>query len=250
MKSLAQFEAEVNAERAKLTAKLDLVKLLPKAVLRWIGEGGFAPDGNTRLPDVGRSIEIIPWIVHDKFRGSEHVTYNVPDSYQGGEHLSSVHRQKFERDYIKAVLDVYEPYMQDVIAIKGRYASYVPESWDWENDRDYKDAAAIARGLFEVGMTVGAGYTNSDLTFYAMIGDKSVKVSIKVPFVGKLAPSPRRNQSAAITNWVFPETSKVEAENVFKRASVDRNSHGQPSGYELEWLFSSREILERQLNLI
>ena len=254
MKTLEQFDKEIAAKRKRLEKDHALVHALPTTgkSITWTGEGGW--DGNTRKPDVTRTIELAPWLVHSPFRGAEQVTFRAPDSLPGdqGEHVSSPHRAEFVRRYFLAVLDAFEPYIINTVAIKGRYASYVPESYDWENDRNYKDAVAIERGLFQLEKSISYGqnsYQTSKLEFYVCtdaIGPLQVSFDISDFPTHKAAPRPRRrtdNPESGIVSWDVPLPSSIGAAHVWRRGGADRSSGGAPWSYTLEWLFDSREAL-------
>lgn len=138
MKTIEQFEVEVAAKRARLEKDLALIKVLPTVgkTVTWTGENGWDEKGQLN-PPIEKTIEVCPRLVHSPFRGAEHVAYRVPDSIAGdqGENLSSKYRVEFARRYWRALLDTYEPYLIDIVAIKGRYASLVPESYDWKKTR-------------------------------------------------------------------------------------------------------------------
>lgn len=262
LKSLEEFDKEIAAKRKRLEKDHAVAHALPTngKILTWIGEGGFESDGNTRKPDVERTIEIVPHIVHSPFRGCEHVAFRAPYSTHGdgGEHVSSQHRTVFGRKYLRAVLDAFEPYLIDTVAVRGTYASYVPESFDWGNDKDYKDAIEVSRGLFEVEASMGTGqnhYTTARLSFYTRIESVGpVKVSFDLEGRGsqfmtyKLMPTPRyktrepRENSRPIA-WNVP--TGTGAVHLWRRA----DGGGEGYSYSCLWLYDSRDALETALGL-
>lgn len=249
MQTIEQFEAEIAKKRERLLKDIDLVKALPTQgqAVTWIGEGGFEQGGNTRKPDITRTVDLLPYIVHSPFRGHEHVAFQVPND-KTGEYQYSKHRKEFASKYLLALLDACEPYIIDTVAVRGTYASLMPSDYDYKANRDYKDAVEVSRGKFEVQISTGTGYTSASLVFYIHTQDAGtvqVSVSVDKDFATyKLLPRAHYSgdhHNAVIASWSFPNLSDVGAVNVFKRSNVDRNSYGQPSGYTLEWLFDSRE---------
>jgi len=262
MNSIEQFERDVEAKRARLLKDLALAKAaLPAPVtVTWVGENGWDNVGKPN-PPIEKSVDVAPWIIHSPFRGAEHIAFKAPDSCAGahGEHVTSEYREGFVRKYFLAVLDAFEPYIMDTVAIKGTYSSYVPESFDWAASRDYKDARILARGLFEVTTTIGEGYRSAELAFYVRhptAGPCKISFDLgrssfeRYPFkTDHLTPRPiyqgRRHgdDTRVPACWDFPELRDVGAAHLSYRGNTERNSHGVPSGYTLEWLFASRESL-------
>jgi len=254
MRTLEEFDREVAAKRARLEKDHALARALPTAgrTVTWLGENGWQADGRTRNPDIERSTEIAPWIIHSPFRGAERIAFRAPDSLAGdkGEHVSSQYRTTFVRKYLLAVLDAFEPYMINTVAIRGHYASYVPESFDWKKDKDYKDANEISRGLFVVNTAQNVGpqahYSKAELEFYARLeSGQVVNVSFDIGHsfsAYKLMPQPRyesQAHNARPRGWyVSTDTGAV---NVFRR------SGGDDYGYSCEWLFKSRADMERAI---
>lgn len=261
IKSLEQFEQETEAKRQRLLKDIELVAKLPTTgkVVNWTGEGGFEQDGNTRKPDVEKSLELLPSLVHSPFRGHEHVAFSFPDGYQEpGEYQYSKHRKEFVRGYLLAILDACEPYMVETVAVRGTYASLMPADFDYKSHRDYKDATEVSRGLFELESSQGEGYTSLKLSFYFHTEEAgTVEVSInldKEAHSYKLVARGHRagygdNRNAQIESWSFPSLADTGAVNLFKRANATRTCHGVPTGYTLEWLFDSREKMLAILGL-
>lgn len=261
MKSLEEFDKENEAKRARLLKDHAVAHALPTTgvVVAWTGEGGWESDGNTRKPDVEKSVGISPWIIHSPFRGAEHVAYKAPDGSKfdgGGEHVSSPHRKEFVRKYFAALLDTYAPCMLDMLAVKDpkRYASHVPSSFDYKAHRDYTNANEIARGLYEITVSTGKGYSSASLAFYVNVdGVGPVKISFTLDRdfpVWKLLPRAHYRGSydnAEPDSWTFPPLSQTGAVNMWKRSNCDRNQYGQPSGWTLEHLFATRADMERAL---
>jgi hypothetical protein len=259
MESLEQFEKNVQAKRERLLKDISLAKALPTAnkTITWTGENGWEADGNTRKPDVERTIEIAPYIVYTPFRGHEHVAFRAPDSYDGikGEHVSSKYRTSFVKQYLNELLNVCEPFIIPSIATRGTYAGTHAATYDYKANRDYKDAVEVARGFYEITVSNGSGYTSATLYFYIhteATGTVEISFDISRDFATwKLqarAQYDNDRHNAVPARWNFPSLSDVGAVNLFKRANADRNSYGQPSGYTLEWLFDSREAMEKAIN--
>lgn len=241
-KTLEQFEQEVAEKRERLLKNLELVKVLPTngKTVTWIGEGGFEKDGNTRKPDKEHTIAITPWIVHSPFRGHEHIAFQVPDN----EYRYSKHRAEFARLYLQAVLDACEPYMIPTKAIRGTYASLVAGNWDYKANRDYKDAQELTQGLYELEVSQGKGYLCLKLDFYIHIpecGTVQVSIDLNEFPAWKLAARSRCDNLGIPTSWSFPTVADVGAVHLFKRSNADRNEHGVPSGYTMEWLYGTRK---------
>jgi hypothetical protein len=259
LKSLEDFDKDNAAKRERLLKDHAIAHALPTngKLVTWIGEGGWEKDGNTRKPDVARSIDVAPWIVHGPFRGAEHVAYKAPDSLYGdkGEHDSSKPRAEFVSRYFAAVLDAFEPFTVSTLAIKGRYASHLPETFDYRANKDYADAKELARGLYEVTVSSGAGYTSAKLAFFANVpdvGPLQVSFDVDRPYgagfqTHKLHARCSSDRHGIPRNWNFPSASEFKAVNMWKRANSDRNQYGVPSGYTLEWLFATREDMERAI---
>lgn len=258
--SLEEFDRRNAEERAQLERELALAHALPTVgrIVTWTGENGWESDGNTRKPDVERSIELAPWIVHGPFRGSRHVAFKAPDSLCGekGEHVSSQHRKEFVRRYFAALLDTFEPYLVDTIAVKGTYASYVPETWDYEAHKDYADACEIARGLYGIEVS----QHSAKLVFNTAvpgIGPLKVSFELRDGYSGafqthKLNARPHydsNRENATVARWTFLVAADVEAVHVWCRANVTRTSHGVPDGYTMEWLYDTRDCMERAIGL-
>jgi hypothetical protein len=256
LQSIEDFEKEIAAKRELLRKQHNMLRLLPTTgkTVTWIGEGGWEKDGNTRKPDVERTIDIAPHIIHSKFRDAEHFAYKAPDSVAGetGEHVSSKHRPEFVRKYFLAVLDAYAPFMQDIVALRGTYASYVPDSWDWQKSRDYQDAEEVARGRFEVKATLAKGFTNCELSFYVVLPEIGpAQISFDLMKYGyssaafethKLMAQPHytsNSERATVDQWSYPAKYDIGAEEMLRR-STDGSSH-RPQGMTLEWLFATRE---------
>lgn len=261
MNSLEEFDRKNAAARAKLERELKLAHQLPTGgvTVTWIGEDGWKSDGNTRKPDIERTIDVAPWIIHDSFRGAAHVAYKAPDSLAGGkgEHVSSKHRSEFVRKYLRAVLDTYAPYVIDTVAVKGAYASYMPETFDWESHKDYADGREVNRGLYEIEASQGNGYSSAKLSFYARTdatGPVQVSFDLHQDFqthrMQARAHYDNDMHNAVPVRWSFPTLSDIGAVCVWKRSNGDRNRHGQPSGYTMEWLFDTREAMETAIGLV
>lgn len=259
MNSLEEFDRDNAAKRTKLAAQLELAHKLPTngVLVTWTGENGWESDGNTRKPDIERTIDVAPWIIHDSFRGAAHVAYKAPDSLgERGEHVSSKHRSEFVRKYLRAVLDTYEPHMIDTVAVKGTYASHMPESFDWESHRDYADGREVSRGLYEVEVSSGSGYSSAKLSFYARTGATGpVQVSFdlhqdfQTHRLQARAHYDNDRENAVPARWSFSTLADIGAVHLWKRGNGDRNRHGQPSGYTMEWLFDTREAMQAAIGL-
>lgn len=68
----------------------------------------------------------------------------------------------------------------------------------------------------------------------------------------KAMPRPRMSSDSAhasVISWSFPSPGDVGAVHCFKRSSADGHQRSVPSGYTLEWLFASREALEKLLGV-
>ncbi len=257
LKSIAEFEAQQRKELEEHKAKMSVVAVLPTngRTVTWVGEGGFESDGNTRKPDLQKTIQLVPYIVHGKFRDSHHVAFKIPGgSQEDGEYPYSQHRAEFRHAYIKSLLDACDPDIVELLAIKGRYASYVPASWDWENDRDYKDAELQDRGEYEIEASAGRGFSSIKLQFYVTTSLGAVKISIDVedcPRAHKLSPRPIYNHNvdierAVITEWKIPETSVTQATHVWRRGSGDSRNDSARA----EYLYANRTDVERALGLL
>lgn len=258
MQTLEAFDREIAAKRARLEKDHAVAHALPTATIEWIGENGWDSKGAPRDP-VTRTLALEPWIIHSSFRGAEHVAYKAPDSVAGdrGEHVSSKYRKEFVHKYLRALLDTYSPFVIDTRAIKGRYTSFVPESFDYKVHKNYADAEELARGCFVVRVDVGSGYRNADLEFYVRIqnvGPAKISFGLGDSFAyHSLRPVAAYDNvctNAAVVRWHLPRTAELGAEYRFARPGADLNSHGQPSSYSLEWLFSSREIVESAIGVM
>lgn len=262
LKSLEDFDKEIASKRARLEKDHALAHALPTVgkTITWMGENGWEPDGRTRKPDVERTIELVPWLIHAPFRGCEHVAFRAPDSLGGdkGEHVCSPHRAAFARKYLRAVLDAFEPHLIDTVAVRGGiYASLVPESFAWGEHKDYKDGHEMSRGLFEVQVTRAVGqyrYSSAALSFYTRTETTGpVRITFNLDTGGqlttyKLMPRPKyssRNPSenARPIGWETPNYADTDAVFVFRRRGGDEYS------YTCEWLYDSREALETALGL-
>lgn len=260
-KSLEEFDRETAAKRAELERQLELVKALPTTGRRvtWVGENGWDENGQAREP-IEKSIELVPWIVHGRFRGADHIVFRPPaggagtGSGEGGEHVSSPYRGEFARRYLAVIVEALEGYVIPTVAIRSaHYASYVWDGYDYRADRDYADARETARGGAVVRVqnhTGEHGFTSAKLEFYiiqfAQPRAHVTKVDVELgshsglPFPYRLMPQARRSSDhrlAEVASWVIPGKDQVGAVEMFRRSSADRNSHGCARGYTVEYLF-------------
>lgn len=251
LKSLEQFEKETAAKRAELERHLALAHKLPTngVMVTWTGEGGWEKDGNTRKPDIERSIELFPYIIHSPFRGAQHVAFKAPDTLtgEGGEHVSSQHRTAFVHRYLQTLLKACEPFMVETLAVRGTYASLVPETFNYKAHKDYSDAAELARGLYEVEVSEHSAkvswYINTSAT-----GPMQISFDLWGGSFGCYRLHARGIRSSdyersTVARWEFPSCDEVGAVHVFKRANTTRTTHGVPDGYTMEWLFDSTDAM-------
>jgi len=249
METIEEFDRKNAAKRAKLERDLTNARLLPTFGKRisWIGENGWDEKGQPREP-ISKSVELVPWIMHDStaYKAAEHVAFSFGDS----EHVSSKYRGDYCRKYLAALLDASEESMLDTVAVKGHYAGYFPETFDYQANRNYSDAVEVSRGLYvvKVGSATGShSYNSASLEWY-ISQPVPYKVSIDLGrdlFPYKLAPRPRftTSRTQAFGRDIAPQSWGVppeggDAVHRFKRLGTDRLS------CDVEYLFDCRETME------
>jgi len=235
VKTIQDLERELEQKRAKLLQDIALAKLLPTTgrTFTWLGDGGYV--GNDKQPDKEKSVPLDPWLFYDSFRGAQHVGYRAPDEYPNYGDLAS----RMRRDYVRAVHDAFAPYLVDINALKGTYATHTRANWDWQAHRDYSDAHIVATG--RVVLTVNASVEHSgsaSLKFYAAVPDAgTVEVSLDMPESHKLSPRPHGckrccDEIRAVDTWQLPPN---KAANTWKRGSGDHRK----LNCTVEYLYSS-----------
>ena len=267
IQSLEQFDKEAAAKRAELERVLNAAAGLPTVgrFVEWTGENGWDEKGAPREP-IAKRQELQPWILHGAcaYKEAEHVAFHFGDGGtfdKGGEPTGSKFRGDYVRAYLRGLLDACEPFMLDVIAWRGTYASYLNETFDpteaLRTARDWKDAKAIARGryLLSVDTHTGEhGYSRAELEFY-ISRPVPYKVSIDLSqalYPWKLAARPRyatsygAERNACPDSWDFPHVPT--AANVFKRASAGGYGRGA-RGYRLDYLFEKVEYVLEALGM-
>jgi hypothetical protein len=260
LKSLEDFDKEIAAKRARLEKDHALAHALPTVgvTVAWTGENGWDEQGKPR-PPISKTIALAPHIIHSPFRGAEHVAFRAPDSMvgEGGEHVSSTYRTEFVHKYLRALLDTCAPHMIDTVAIKGHYASNVPETFDYAAHRDYSDAEERARGLYEVEVSTGAGFTSAKLQFYIRTektGTVQVSFDLSRDFqVWRIMPRAVRRSAdverSLVRRWDLPSTGACHH---WRRGGADTawvDGASVPQSYTVEWLYDTREALEHDLGL-
>lgn len=212
------------AEIEKLREDMELAKALPTngKVVEWTGENGWDEKGVEREP-VKKQVSLSPYIFHGPtaYKHSKHVQFKAPDSAPWlngtGEHVSSKFRREFVRLYEDAVVAAFEPYLEEIVAVKGRYHGHFPDSFEWMDLRDYRDAEVKGAGLCVVRITAGYGegsFTSYELMMQAYLAAPigRVQVTLSLDGVGsRLAPVPQqvRRESASgkitfVEKWCSP----------------------------------------------
>ena len=234
MKTLAEFDADMAAQRAEFLHKQELVRLLPTTLA-----------------------SIAPYIVHGKtaYKYADHIAYRMPSLAWNVEiagDRSAVDRIR-KLDYFRALLDACAPYVQEIQAVKSAsFLSFFPAKFDWETLRDYRESEATASGEY---LITHSDYRSAELYFYIQ-GDTfpltriSIDVSSIAPEARKLSARGRYvndkfgNGTRVPASWTFPNLFDVwGAQYCAKRASADRNSYGVPSSYTMEWLIADRACM-------
>ena len=238
--ALERLETEYAAKRADIERAMALAARLPThgLVFRWIGDGGYI--GNDKQPDKEKTAPLDPYIFHSPFRDAQHVAYKAPDEYPTYSALA----RKMERHYVLALCEAYKGRLIDILALKGTYASNVHSKWNWQESRDYKDAAIVAVGRCEVQIDASVEHSGSaKLGFYVDLGTPEapevVRVSAQVPYTHRLAPRPDNIQRygnhgpvARVGGWTVPENRAVK---VWKRGHYNSTN----KSCTLEYLYDS-----------
>ena len=249
METIEEFDRKNAAKRGKLERDLTNARLLPTFSKRisWVGENGWDEKGQPKEP-IAKSVELVPWIMHDStaYKAAEHVAF----AFGGSEHVSSKYRPDYCRKYLAALFDACEESMLDTVAVKGHYAGYFPETFDYLANKNYSDAQEVSRGLYVVKLdsSVGNhGYSSASVEWY-ISQPVPYKVSIDLGrdlYPHKLAPRARyaTSCSQAFGRAIAPQGWDIPAEggdavHRFKRTGQDRFSCA------VEYLFDCRETME------
>jgi hypothetical protein len=247
IKSMEELEREQTKQREELMKHLAIVQQLPTNGMRVYWESTVEM----------RSIELLPWIIHSPFRGAEHVTYKIPCSYDKDGEENYHYRKNMARAYITALVDAYKPVMIDTLAIKGQYASYVPETFDYKASRDYKDAVIVAKGEYVLIASRYIGehsYAQLELEFYVQlpnIGPTKIKLDMSdynPPY--QLMPIPvgirtygENGPVSSVDRWDVPNDGA--ARTIHRWLRTDGNSRSK----RIEWLFQHDKALRETLGL-
>lgn len=177
--ALEALKAKHTAEIAKFEKEQALAVQLPTfgKSITWNGEHGE------------HTFEIAPWLFHGAFMGAEHVAYKVPDIHAVRPYESNYGDayKRLQRDYVRALVECYRNSLGEWTAVKGTYASMVPQCFDWPNHRDYENAQPFADGAALISVDIGSGYTSAKLEFLSM-EPQPVRITIDVPVPYAIAP--------------------------------------------------------------
>jgi hypothetical protein len=258
MKTLAQFDAAQAAARLLFLQTCAFADVLPTAgvSIAWIGENGYEADGNTPKPPIEKTMAIEPSSIYDRvLDGCRHISYAIPNSFGQGKDEPThdrVYRRDFARKYLLAILNAYEPFMVDTVAIRGQYHSLVSELFDFDSDKDHKGSKVVSRGRYAFNATTGSGFSSLELEFHAKIADGTlVEVTIKLEpdfSAWRLMPHGRGTEHG-IKTWEPVNYMHVGAVHNINRPGAGKNGYGIPDSYRQEWLFADRAKVEEMIGL-
>jgi hypothetical protein len=243
MQTLEQFERDIAAKRERLLRDLAIVERLPTTgrTFTWTGDGGYESDGMTKKPPAEKSLQLVPWIIHAPFRGCEHVAYRVP---LDAERTYGEYHRRMSEGYLRAVCDSFvAKSVIDILALKGTYHSYVPETFDWAASRDYKDAEEVNRGqcVVRVNTGVGAhGFTSTRLEFYVHIeGIGPCEIALEMPTAHLLVPRPvverySHGAPSTVARWDLPPSAGLSLHQ-WRRGSGEHRK----LSFGVEYLFET-----------